>query len=131
MDLALNNLQRLISHKNPTNQPFNWFETITILESTQISSNSFENEITDKLFPYKSYIHLNVWEQVPSVKLLLLHSNTWTFNSVENNELGLVLKCYQRNVFKNHIDLICIYKEDSVLNNLKWLICHKTQYRNI
>ena len=27
----------------------------------------------------------------------------------------------------NHIDLIYMYKEDLVLNNLQWLICHQTQ----
>ena len=43
----------------------------------QISSNSFENEITYKLFDYKSYmcIHLNVYKMT-NVKLLLLHRNT-------------------------------------------------------
>ena len=27
----------------------------------------------------------------------------------------------------NHIYLIYMYKEDLALNNLQWLICHKTQ----
>ena len=27
----------------------------------------------------------------------------------------------------NHIYLICMYKEDFALNNLQWLICHKTK----
>ena len=27
----------------------------------------------------------------------------------------------------NHIHLIYMYKEDLALNNLQWLICHKTQ----
>ena len=29
--------------------------------------------------------------------------------------------------FLNHIYLIYMYKEDLALNNLQWLICHKTQ----
>ena len=40
---------------------FNGEETIAILVCKQMSFNSFENKITDKLFTYKSwiYIHLN------------------------------------------------------------------------
>ena len=49
----------------------------------------------------------------------------------KNNELGLVQKCYQQNVFTNHIYLIYMYKEDLALNNLQWLICHKTQQNQI
>ena len=43
----------------------------------QISSNSSKNEITYKLFTYKSYMcnHLNVCKQMTDVKLLLLYSN--------------------------------------------------------
>ena len=37
------------------------------------------------------------------------------------------VKCYQQNVFTNHIYLIIMYKEDLALNNQQWLICHKTQ----
>ena len=32
-----------------------------------------------------------------------------------------------KNVFTNPIYLIYMYKEDLALNNLQWLICHKTQ----
>ena len=31
----------------------------------------------------------------------------------------------------NHMYLIFIYKEDLMLNNLQWLICHKTQPKQI
>ena len=31
----------------------------------------------------------------------------------------------------NHIYLIYMYKEDLALNNLQWLICHKTQPNQI
>ena len=50
----------------------------------QISSNSFKNEITYKLFPYKSYmyIHLNVSKQMTDVKLLLFQSNSWNYLTV-------------------------------------------------
>ena len=31
----------------------------------------------------------------------------------------------------NHIYLVYMYKEDLALNNLQWLICHKTQPNQI
>ena len=45
----------------------------------QISSIPIKNEITFKLFNYKSYmyIYLNVCKQMTNVKLLLLYRNTW------------------------------------------------------
>ena len=44
----------------------------------QISSKSFKNEITYKLFTYKyMYILLNVCKQMTDIKLLQLHSNIW------------------------------------------------------
>ena len=44
-----------------------------------MSCNSFKNEITYKLFTYKSYmyIYLDVCKQMTDIKLLLLHRNTW------------------------------------------------------
>ena len=44
----------------------------------QVSYNSFKNEITYKLFTYKSYmyIYLNVCKQMTDIKLLLLYNNT-------------------------------------------------------
>ena len=36
--------------------PFNFVQTIVILVCKQISSDSIENEITNKLFHYKSYV---------------------------------------------------------------------------
>ena len=33
------------------------------------------------------------------------------------NELWLIWKCYQQNLFKNHIYLIYMFKEDLALNN--------------
>ena len=51
-------------------------ETIAILMCQQISSNSFKNEITDKLIS-NMYIYLNVCKQMTDDNLLLLHSNAW------------------------------------------------------
>ena len=60
--------------------------------------------------------------------LLLLHSNTWNHLTVCQKKWAQVcLKCYQQNVFTNHMYLIYMYKEDLALNNLWWLICHKTK----
>ena len=55
-----------------------------------ICSNSFKNEITYKLFTYKSYmyIYLNVCKQMADVKLLLLHSNTWNHLTVCKKSSG-------------------------------------------
>ena len=38
---------------------------------------------------------------------------------------------YQQNVFTNPIYLIYMYKQDLALNNLQWLIYHKTQPNQI
>ena len=58
----------------------------------EISSNVFENEMTNKLFTFKSYlyIHLNVYKQITDVKLLLLYSNTWNHLTECKKELRLV-----------------------------------------
>ena len=40
---------------------------------------------------------------------------------------GLFKNIYFQNVFTNYIYLIYMYKEDLALNNLQWLICHKTK----
>ena len=43
-------------------KPFNCVETIAILMCKQMSSNSFENEITYKVFTYKhafNYVQIN------------------------------------------------------------------------
>ena len=47
-------------------KPFNCVETIVILVCKQICSNTFKNEITDKIFFYKScmYINLNVCKRI-------------------------------------------------------------------
>ena len=48
----------------------------------------------------------------------------------EKNELRLVLKIYQYNVFRNHILNIYMYKTDLTLNDVQWLICYKNQPTN-
>ena len=46
------------------------------------------------------------------VKLWLLYSNTCYHLNVGKNDLGLVLKCYQLNVFTKHMNLIFVYEQD-------------------
>ena len=67
------------SHIMTMLQVFDCIESIAIQLCKRISSNLFKIEITYKLFPWKScmHIHLNVCQQMTGVKLLLLHSNTW------------------------------------------------------
>ena len=59
----------------------------------------------------------------------MLDSNTWTYLTVSTKkiELRLVKKYCQQNVITNDIYLIYMYKQDLALNNLQWLICHKTK----
>ena len=67
-----------------------------------------------------------------NVNLLLLYSNTWSYLTVcEKISPGSFKKCYLQNVFINPIYSIYVYKEDLALNNLHWLICHKTQPNQI
>ena len=53
------------------------------------------------------------------------------FNSVKKKWAQAHVKMLSKNVYRNHIYLIYMYKEDLVLNNLQWLICHKTQPKQI
>ena len=61
-------------------------------------------------------------------KLLQLINNTWNY---VQKKLRLVLKCDLQNVFTNHTYKVYTYKDDLALNNLQWLICHKTQLNQI
>ena len=48
-------------------------------------------------------------------ELLVIHSNTW-------NNLTLLTYVYKSCIFNIHVN-----KPDLALNNLQWLICHKTK----
>ena len=66
------------------------------------------------------------------VKLLLLHSNSWNHLTVRKQKWAQAQqKNYQQNVFTYHIYLIYMYKQDLALDNLQWLICHKTKPNQI
>ena len=41
------------------------------------------------------------------------------------------LICHKTNQTKSYVYIIYMYKEDLALNNLQWLICHKTQPNQI
>ena len=85
------------------------------------------------------WLMLNCYCYIAILETILLGGNKWlivnrmiriryqyskTFNWVPKN-------CYLQNVFSNPIYLIYMYKEDLALNNLQWLICHKTQTNQI
>ena len=53
-----------------------------------------------------------------------------SFNCVQKMQFASV-KNVIKNVFANHIYLICMCKQDLALNKLKWLICPKTQPNQI
>ena len=59
-------------------------------------------------------------------KWLIVNRNTWNHLTVSKNELSLVLKCSQQNVFTNQIYSIYMYEQYLALDTLQWLICHKT-----
>ena len=57
----------------------------------------------------------------------MLDINTWNHLTVcKWMRLGS-LKSAINKMFTNHIYLIRMYKQDLALNNLQWLICHKTK----
>ena len=47
-----------------------------------ITPDSFKNEITNKLFTYKSYVYRFKCVQMTDVKFLLLSRNTWNHFTV-------------------------------------------------
>ena len=49
------------------------------------------------------------------------------FNCVPKNLRRLVLKCYQQNVFRNHVFETYIYIKNLALNDVQWMIYHKTK----
>ena len=89
----------------------------------QISSNSCTDKNTKKLLTYTSYmyIYLNACKQMTDVKLLVTKKYLKSFNYLPKNSSGS-FKCYLQNVFRNHIYLIYLYKQDLVLNNQQGLI---------
>ena len=63
--------------------------------------------------------HLNVCKWMTDVKLLLLHRNIWKHLTMcKQMSTCSFKKCYQQNMFTNHIYLIYMYKEDLAWNNL-------------
>ena len=81
-------------------KPFNCIESIGLLVCKQISSNSFKNEIIDKLIRHIMYIDLNECKQMTDVKLLLSHIKTVTIWLCAKKELNTAL-------FKNVINKNC------------------------
>ena len=55
----------------------------------------------------------------------LLHCNTWKNLTLSKNWARAHLKMLSTKCLQ--IMFICMYKQDLALNNLQWLICHKTK----
>ena len=79
-------------------------------------------------------IHLNVGKQMTDVKFLMLHSNNWNHLSVYKKWLIL------NGIISIRLQSLKVCKKkkkrqkrtpDLALNNLQWLICHKTQPNQI
>ena len=67
-----------------------------------------------------------VCKQMMNVNLWLLYSNTWNHSTV----------CKKNVMYKMCLEIIYVfdidmYKQDLALNDLQWLICHKTQPNRI
>ena len=92
-------------------------ETTTVPVCKQISSYSFKNENM-----YTLCVQTNDCRQIVTYMAIL--ETVWLR---AKNDLRLILKCYQHNKSTNPIYWIYMYKEKLALNQLQWLICHKTQ----
>ena len=72
----------------------------------KISYNSFQNKITYKLISYKLsisfYLCVNKWFIVNRI-ICIRYEYLKLFNSVQKKKKELVEKCYQQNMFRNHI----------------------------
>ena len=72
----------------------------------------------------------NETKQMTDVKLWLLYSNTWNHLTVCKKRAQARLRMLStKRFYKSYIRiyLIYMYKPDSVLTNLQWLIFHKTK----
>ena len=78
---------------------------------------------TSLLFTIKLYLHL--------ICVLILNWIIWNRTIFIKMDLALYNLQTQTTNQPNNIYLICKYKEDLVLDELKWLICHKNKPNQI
>ena len=103
----------------------------------QINFKSFK-----KLFTYNIYIYIYIYNIYIYIYIYIywMCANKWLivnriicvrqkylkpFNCVHKMSSGAFKKCSLQNVCRSY--LMYIYIQDLALNNLQWLICHKTQ----
>ena len=53
-------------------KPFNCIQTVAIIMCKQISSNSFKNKMTNKLFNYKSYIYIYIYIYITIIIIIII-----------------------------------------------------------
>ena len=67
-------------------------------------------------------------KQMVDVKLSLLYSNTWNHLTVCQKKAQVRFRMlFTKYVYKSYMYLIYMYKKYLELNNLQWLVCHKTK----
>ena len=99
----------------------------------QISSNPYENEMTYKLFTYKShmYICLKVGKQITDDKLLLLHNNTWNHLDLCKqmiDSVGVNVKEFMLFMVPDYLTLILIFRISFSIKCFPTILCWSFRY---
>ena len=154
-DLALNNPQWLIYHKSQPNQIiycnclYFWDEVFSLIMLFGLTSSS-------RLFFSQRFGHLilrpssglsrtrELWNfepnpllfrgyhvLIPLIRIWYPRNNKGLGSKFQSSRVRDKPEEGRRIRRSNHIYLIYMYKEDLALNNLQWLICHKTQPNQI
>ena len=87
------------------------------------------NRINNVKKQYLQPLHCPQINDYSWIELFLLDRNTWNNLTVSEkmNSGSFKRVIYKMCLQITYIYLIYMYKEDLALNNLQWLICHKTQ----
>ena len=76
---------------------------------------------------FMGQIEQTVCKQMINFKLWLLHSNTWNHSTLWKRTQVRLRMLSKKCVYKSYIYMcVCVYKQHLSLNNLQWLIYHKT-----
>ena len=83
--------------------------------------------VTSDRVLYLAHIEQTVCKQMTDVKFWLLYSNTWNSLTVWQRFWAHLRMLSSKFVYKSYIYSKYMYKQDLALNNLLWLIWHKSQ----